>query len=116
MSAMTYKPQETHRDTLQTLRVWQTRLDGVARALEEARHEDAHAALDDLRQRLRPEAYPEFSENIDWLYRAAGAFIDEGEAGHAHRIVSSLRQMLEGACRQLVEGRSTRNPFGNGTG
>ncbi len=116
MSASVYKPKQTHQGTLQVLRVWQLRLAGVVEDLQGGHIEAARSHLHELRDRLQPEAYPEFAENIDWLYRAALAFIDQEQPEEARRIASALHAMLEQASRKLANERSTQHPFPDAEG
>ncbi|MFP4281610.1 MAG: hypothetical protein ACLFU2_03200, partial [Opitutales bacterium] len=105
MSAAAYKPTQTHGGTLQGLRVWQRRLDDLAAALERGERGGALTLVEDLRQRLAPEAFPEFAANLDWLYRSIAAHLEKGLTDEARAIVGSLQRLLELAAERLIAER-----------
>ena len=111
MSAGAYKPAHTHQATAQSLQVWQARLRETAKALRGDAPEEAKQRLHDLINSLRPEAYPEFADNLLWLYRSTLAHIDAGERDGALAILESLHRLLETAATRLAEARFSRPPF-----
>ena len=94
MAAHVYKPKETHQRALQSLRVWQMRLREV---LAEIGRNDARAATERivrLRSEIQPEVYPEFADNLEWIYTAVETFLLEErfeEAGEAVQAVAPDR-------------------------
>jgi hypothetical protein len=111
MSAGAYKPTHTHQATQQALKVWQLRLEATARALRAGAFEEARQRLEELIATLRPDAFPEFADNLLWLYRSALAHLEAGQPAGAIGILESLEGLLAGAARRLAETRSSRAPF-----
>lgn len=111
MSSGTYKPTQTHHSTIQAIRLWQVRLRTIIEALQTGKLDRARLALADLRGSVKPDAFPEFAENLLWLYRSVDAHLDAGKVGEAILIVESLRRLLEAAIDKLHNERSSRPPF-----
>lgn len=111
MSTGAYKPVHTHRSTVQSIRVWQARLRGISKDLQSNNRESARTGLNDLLRTIQPEAFPEFADNLNWLYRSALAHIDAEKILEAISIVESLHRLLELAAEKLQVARSSRPPF-----
>ncbi|MFW6354488.1 MAG: hypothetical protein ACOC3I_08900, partial [Verrucomicrobiota bacterium] len=105
MSAGAYKRSQPYGGTLQGIRVWQLRLQEASDALQRSDLGRARAVVEDLRTRLRPEAFPEFAANLDWLYRSIAAHLEKGLTDEARAIVGSLQRLLELAAERLIAER-----------
>lgn len=111
MSAGTYKPTHTHQSTSQAIKVWQARLRAIVLAMEKGADKEAQSRLDDLLQSIKVEAFPEFADNLAWLYRSAKAHLEADQRAEAAEIVKALHRLLEAAAQQLESSRSSRPPF-----
>lgn len=111
MKTGAYKPTQTHRGTLQALRVWQARLRAISEALQKNARDEARARLKDLHDSVRLDTFPEFADNLLWLYRSVEAHLDAGKVPEAIAILDSLHGLLEKASARLHEQRSSTPPF-----
>ncbi|MFP4542428.1 MAG: hypothetical protein ACLFR7_12440 [Opitutales bacterium] len=105
MSAGAYKRSQPYGGTLQGIRVWQLRLQEASDALQRSDLGRARAVVEDLRTRLRPEAFPEFAENLDWLYRSVEAHLEAQPLPDARPILDSLHRLLGLAAERLLAER-----------
>ena len=111
MTSKQYKPTRSERSPVQKLQVWQMRLEAVSKAMQDKDRPEALKLLSGLRADLVPEAYPEFADNLDWLYRSTAAHLTEGKDDDATTIVAAMTRLLALARQRLTP--ATKQTFPN---
>lgn len=94
MNSNPYKPTRSECSPQRKLQVWQMRLKTVLQSIEDADNDDALRQLEKLRADIVPSAYPEFADNLDWLYHSVSAHVADGREEDAKEILSALLRML----------------------
>jgi hypothetical protein len=110
MSTGAYKPSDTSRSTAQKLQVWELRLKLITEAIEKRNPKEASELVATLRKEIVPEAYPEFADNLDWLYRSIEAHLEADKLDEAKAIIAALRRLLNLA-RERIQNPTTVPPF-----